>query len=163
MEMEPDIDNMMMNEYLENRAENIKRIGQDIVQDNIWKQDDDLEEDQEDNGNDRDTFDIWDITVKDVERIRQDEILNVTMVDEGAKCNPAEDLEKLERLLVKEPQSKFTEIQKPSRDFTRPLRLLSGLKGLLHTPNATVIPTKHTKLILGYRDACEIRISLIPC
>ncbi|GJR60635.1 hypothetical protein Tco_1502797 [Tanacetum coccineum] len=31
---------------------------------------------------------------------------------------------------------------KPSRDFTRPLGLPSGLKGLLHTLNATVIPTK---------------------
>ncbi|GJQ97063.1 zinc finger, CCHC-type containing protein [Tanacetum coccineum] len=140
-------------------AENMKQMGQDIVQDNIWEQDDDLEEDQEDDGNDRDTFDIWDITVEDVERIRQfftpnvpdvienviqplipktlhttppnedyvapttksilddlleefgDEILNVTMVDEGAKCNPAKDLEELERLLAKEPQSNFTEIQ----------------------------------------------------
>ncbi|GKC74458.1 hypothetical protein Tco_1120341, partial [Tanacetum coccineum] len=141
------------------RAENMKQMGQDIVQDNIWEQDDDLEEDQEDDGNDRDTFDIWDITVEDVERIRQfftpnvpdvienviqplipktlhttppnedyvapatksilddlleefgDDILNVTMVDEGAKCNPAKDLEELERLLAKEPQSNFTEIQ----------------------------------------------------
>ncbi|GKE18847.1 hypothetical protein Tco_1426424, partial [Tanacetum coccineum] len=40
-----------------------------------------------------------------------DEILNVAMVDEGAKCNPAKDLEELERLLAKEPQSNFTEIQ----------------------------------------------------
>nr|GEV96312.1 RNA-directed DNA polymerase, eukaryota, reverse transcriptase zinc-binding domain protein [Tanacetum cinerariifolium] len=31
---------------------------------------------------------------------------------------------------------------KPSRDFTRPLGPSSGLKGLLHTLNATVIPTK---------------------
>ncbi|GJV80328.1 hypothetical protein Tco_1516198 [Tanacetum coccineum] len=31
---------------------------------------------------------------------------------------------------------------KPSRDFTRPLGPPSGLKGLLHTLNATVIPTK---------------------
>ncbi|GJT79925.1 hypothetical protein Tco_1054267 [Tanacetum coccineum] len=49
----------------------MKRIGQDIVQDSIWEQDDDLEEDQEDDGNDRDTFDKWDITVKDVNRIRK--------------------------------------------------------------------------------------------
>ncbi|GJT79264.1 hypothetical protein Tco_1053606 [Tanacetum coccineum] len=133
-------------------AENMMRMGQDIVQDNIWEPDDDLEEDQKDDGNDRDTFDIWDITVEDVERIRQfftpnvdvienviqplipktlhttppnedymapatksilddlleefgDEILNVTMVDEGAKSNPAKDLEELERLLAKEPQN----------------------------------------------------------
>ncbi|GKB54445.1 hypothetical protein Tco_0905198 [Tanacetum coccineum] len=31
---------------------------------------------------------------------------------------------------------------KPSRDFTRSLRILSSLKDLFHTPNATVIPTK---------------------
>ncbi|GKC64562.1 hypothetical protein Tco_1097160, partial [Tanacetum coccineum] len=31
---------------------------------------------------------------------------------------------------------------KPSRDFTRPLEPPSGLKGLFHTLNATVIPTK---------------------
>nr|GEU38962.1 reverse transcriptase domain-containing protein [Tanacetum cinerariifolium] len=42
-----------------------------------------------------------------------DEILNVTMVDEGAKCNPAKDLEELDRLLAKEPQLNFIEIQSP--------------------------------------------------
>ncbi|GJS76828.1 hypothetical protein Tco_0726709 [Tanacetum coccineum] len=31
---------------------------------------------------------------------------------------------------------------KPSRDFTRPLEPPSGLKGLLHMLNVTVIPTK---------------------
>jgi hypothetical protein len=30
---------------------------------------------------------------------------------------------------------------KPSRDFTRPLRMPSGLKGLLHVLNAIVSPT----------------------
>jgi hypothetical protein len=32
--------------------------------------------------------------------------------------------------------------EKPTRDFTRPLGMPSGLKGLLHTPNAIVSPTK---------------------
>ncbi|GKA67261.1 hypothetical protein Tco_0767069 [Tanacetum coccineum] len=41
----------------------------------------------------------------------QDEILNVTMVDDEADFNPTKDLEELERLLAKEPQSNFTEIQ----------------------------------------------------
>ncbi|GKB31260.1 DEAD-box ATP-dependent RNA helicase 8-like protein [Tanacetum coccineum] len=85
----------------------------------------------------------------------RDEILNVTMVDEGAECSPTKYLEELERLLAKDPQSHYTEIQcilvdelcgyvlwKPSRDFTRPLGPPSDLKGLLHTLNATVIPTK---------------------
>jgi hypothetical protein len=31
---------------------------------------------------------------------------------------------------------------KPSRDFTRPLGIPRGLKGLLHMPNAIVSPTK---------------------
>ncbi|GJU29693.1 hypothetical protein Tco_1173282 [Tanacetum coccineum] len=223
MEMEPDIENMMMSEYLEYEAvkvrrlwddvrsrrspthyyeadfspsyrnknkkdsdfnkiledlfrigaDNLKRMGQDIVQDSICKQDVGLEEDQEEDGDDRDTFDMWDIMIKDVERIRQfitpnvpevikdviqplipktlhttppnedyvapatksildelleefgDEILNITMVDEGADFKP----------------NKYV-LWKPSRDFTRLLRPPSGLKGLLHTLNATMIPTK---------------------
>ncbi|GKA38731.1 hypothetical protein Tco_0731282 [Tanacetum coccineum] len=36
---------------------------------------------------------------------------------------------------------------KPSRDFTRPLGPPSGLKGLLHTLKATVIPTKLYKMV----------------
>ncbi|GJV59534.1 hypothetical protein Tco_1465634 [Tanacetum coccineum] len=143
IEMEPDIENMMMNEYLEYEAAKERKLWDDvrsrksptnydnanvdsfhqnknIVQDSIWDQDDDLEEDQEDDGNDRDTFDIWDITTEDVERIRQfftpnvpdviENILNVAMVNEGVKCNPAKDLEELEILLAKEPQSNFTGI-----------------------------------------------------
>ncbi|GJR32473.1 hypothetical protein Tco_1108705 [Tanacetum coccineum] len=173
----------------------------DIVQDSIWEQDNDLKEDQEEDGDDRDTFDMWDITVEDVERIRKffnvpneideivqplilepihtippnddyvapatksildelleefgDKILNVTMVDDEADFSPTKDLEELERLLAKEPQSNFMKIQvdmdiispgryvlwKPSRDFTRPLRPLSGLKGLLHMLNATSYET----------------------
>ncbi|GKF63970.1 hypothetical protein Tco_0187418, partial [Tanacetum coccineum] len=38
------------------RVENIKRMGHDIVQDSIWEQDDDSEEDQEEYGDDEDTF-----------------------------------------------------------------------------------------------------------
>ncbi|GJW14643.1 hypothetical protein Tco_0018776 [Tanacetum coccineum] len=40
-----------------------------------------------------------------------DDILNVTMVDEGAYSNPTKDIDELERLLAKDPQSYFTEIQ----------------------------------------------------
>ncbi|GKE08369.1 hypothetical protein Tco_1411920 [Tanacetum coccineum] len=64
---EADVDSFHQNK----RAENMKRIGKDIVQDCIWEQDNDLEEDQKDDGDDRDTFDMWDIMVEDVERIRQ--------------------------------------------------------------------------------------------
>ncbi|GJX84245.1 hypothetical protein Tco_0335019 [Tanacetum coccineum] len=85
----------------------------------ICEHDVDLEKEEAEveDGDDGDTYDMWDITIKDVERIRQflmpnvpdeidkveDEILNVTMVDEGAECNPTMDLEELERLLAKEP------------------------------------------------------------
>ncbi|GJW43677.1 hypothetical protein Tco_0072476 [Tanacetum coccineum] len=41
----------------------------------------------------------------------RDEILNVTMVDDEVDFNPTKDLEELKRLLAKEPQSNFTEIQ----------------------------------------------------
>ncbi|GKA10998.1 hypothetical protein Tco_0690431 [Tanacetum coccineum] len=176
MEMEPDIENMTMNEYLEYEA---------MKERQLWDDDDDLEEDQKDDGNDRDTSDIWDIRVEDVERIRQfftpnvpdvienviqplipktlhttppnedyvapatksildylleefeDEILNVTMVDEGAKCNPAKDLKELERLLAKEPQSNFKETQVHSVIInTEPFvhtELMSPLYGVFKT------------------------------
>ncbi|GJV67715.1 hypothetical protein Tco_1483224 [Tanacetum coccineum] len=40
------------------KAKNMKRMGQDKLQDSIWEHDNDLEEDQEDDGDDRDTFDM---------------------------------------------------------------------------------------------------------
>ncbi|GJX97737.1 hypothetical protein Tco_0353535 [Tanacetum coccineum] len=49
----------------------MKRMGHDIVQDSIWEQDYDSEEDQEKDGDDGDTFDMWDIMVDNVEWIRQ--------------------------------------------------------------------------------------------
>jgi hypothetical protein len=39
---------------------------------------------------------------------------------------------------------------KPSRDFTRPLGTSRDLKGLLHTQNATVIPTKENKVFICF-------------
>nr|GEV02200.1 hypothetical protein [Tanacetum cinerariifolium] len=52
-------------------ADNLKRIGQDIVQDSICEQDVDSEEDQEEDGDDGDILVMRDITVENVERIRQ--------------------------------------------------------------------------------------------
>jgi hypothetical protein len=40
--------------------------------------------------------------------------------------------------------------RKPSRDFTRPLRMNRGLKDLLHTLNAIVSPTKADLCFLFY-------------
>nr|GFB71361.1 hypothetical protein [Tanacetum cinerariifolium] len=72
----------------------------------------DVEVEDDDDG---DTYNIWDIKVKDVERIRQfscltDEIVNVTMVDEEA---------------AKDPQSYFTEIQVHS--------VITKLEPFIHT------------------------------
>ncbi|GKA93946.1 hypothetical protein Tco_0815932 [Tanacetum coccineum] len=156
MEMDPDIENMTISEYLEYEAAKKEIIGQCSIQKKS-KKDDDSEEDQEEDGVDEDTFDMWDIMVEDVEWIRKnfnvpkeideiaqplipepihttppnddyvapatksildelleefgDEILNVTMVDDKVDFNPTKDLEELERLLTKEPQSNFMEIQ----------------------------------------------------
>ncbi|GJR17254.1 hypothetical protein Tco_0965781 [Tanacetum coccineum] len=49
----------------------MNRMGYDIVQDSIWEQDDDSEEDREEDDDDGDTFDMWDITIEDVEWIRK--------------------------------------------------------------------------------------------
>ncbi|GJY89473.1 hypothetical protein Tco_0504669 [Tanacetum coccineum] len=138
-------------------AENLRRIGQEKVQNGC---DDDTSRDtnheSDDDGN---IYDISDITIEDVEQIRQfltpnvpnemdeviqpsisqpihttppnddcvalatklildelleefgDEILNVIMVDDEANFNPTKDIEELERILAKDPQSHFTEIQ----------------------------------------------------
>ncbi|GKA19372.1 hypothetical protein Tco_0699287 [Tanacetum coccineum] len=109
MEMEPDIENMTISEYLK-------------YEDSIWEHDDDSEEDQEEDGDDGDTFDTWDITIEDAERIRK----NFNVPDEIDKIegdfNPTKDLEELERLLSKEPQSNFMEIQ----SFLKPYKLCIG-------------------------------------
>ncbi|GJX71372.1 hypothetical protein Tco_0308543 [Tanacetum coccineum] len=70
------------------------------------------EEAEVEDDDDGDTYDIWDITVEDVERIRQFLTPNVPdEMDEEADFNPTKDIEELERLLAKDPQSHFTEIQ----------------------------------------------------
>ncbi|GJX63449.1 hypothetical protein Tco_0296349 [Tanacetum coccineum] len=106
--------------------------------------------------------DIWDITIEDVERLRHiltppddtydapatdtildelleefgDELLDITVVDKEACCTPNKDMRELERLLAKTishilRRYKYIQLWPPS-----------GLKGLLHTLNATVIPMK---------------------
>ncbi|GJT33493.1 hypothetical protein Tco_0923912 [Tanacetum coccineum] len=67
----------------------------------------------------------------------RDKILNITMVDEKADCNPTKDIEELERLIAKDPRSYFTEIKvhsliiKTNEEFepfihTQPLSPLYG-------------------------------------
>ncbi|GJS41985.1 retrovirus-related pol polyprotein from transposon TNT 1-94 [Tanacetum coccineum] len=67
----------------------------------------------------------------------EDEIFNVTMVDDEADFNPTKDLEELERLLAMRPQSNFTEIQVHSVIInTEPFihtQLMSPLYGVFKT------------------------------
>ncbi|GJU08088.1 hypothetical protein Tco_1124518 [Tanacetum coccineum] len=67
----------------------------------------------------------------------EDEILNVTMVDDEADFNPTKDLEELDRLLAKEPQSNFSEIHVHSVTInTEPFihtQLMSPLYGVFKT------------------------------
>ncbi|GJU41253.1 hypothetical protein Tco_1194210 [Tanacetum coccineum] len=163
-----DIENMIITEYnlyvakqglgmSPLRAEDIKQMGHDIVQDSIWEHDDDSKEDQEEDDKivqplipepihttpPNDDY-VAPATKSILDKLLEefgDEILNVATIDEEA--DPTKDLKELERLLAMRPQSNFTEIQ-VHREITSPGRL------------------KHAKLILGYRDACEIRIRLIP-
>ncbi|GJV56547.1 mitochondrial proton/calcium exchanger protein-like protein isoform X1 [Tanacetum coccineum] len=87
-----------------------------------------IEEDQEEDGDDGDTFDTWDITIEDAEQIRK----NFNVPDEIDKIegdfNPTKDLEELERLLSKEPQSNFMEIQgsNSKRIEFEPYKLCTG-------------------------------------
>nr|GEW93376.1 hypothetical protein [Tanacetum cinerariifolium] len=66
----------------------------------ICRQDVDLEKKEVEVGDDDDgdTYDIWDITVEDVERIREE-------------CSPIKDLEELKRLLNKDPHAHYSENQ----------------------------------------------------
>nr|GEX26948.1 hypothetical protein [Tanacetum cinerariifolium] len=109
-------------------------MGQDIVQDSIYKQDVHLEKDRQFlTPNVHDVMDniIQPLIPKTIHTPPPDEdyvapanksilddlleefrdkILNVTMVDEGVECSPTKDLKELERLLAKDPQSHYKEI-----------------------------------------------------
>ncbi|GKB08489.1 hypothetical protein Tco_0836801 [Tanacetum coccineum] len=65
-------------------------MGQDKLQDSIWEHDNDLEEDQEDDGDDRDTFDI----------ILETRDLECSNGVESEEADPTRDLEEPERLHV---------------------------------------------------------------
>ncbi|GKB43880.1 hypothetical protein Tco_0888822 [Tanacetum coccineum] len=182
MEMEPDIENMKMSEYLEYEAAKERRLWDDVrsrrspthydeadLSSSYWNKGNTFyypsshdipppPEDQKEDGDDRDTFDMWDIMIKEVERIRQfltpnvpeviedviqplipktlhhtppnedyvapttksildeifkefgDEILNITMVEEGPDFNPNKDIEELEKLLANDPKPHYMEI-----------------------------------------------------
>nr|GEX32444.1 reverse transcriptase domain-containing protein [Tanacetum cinerariifolium] len=114
----------ILDDLFRNRADNLKRMGQDIVQDSIYKQDVHLEKDRQFlTPNVHDVMDniIQPLIPKTIHTPPPDEdyvapanksilddlleefrdkILNVTMVDKGVECSPTKDLEELERLLA---------------------------------------------------------------
>ncbi|GKA14192.1 hypothetical protein Tco_0693838 [Tanacetum coccineum] len=63
MEMEPDIENMALDEYREYEAGKERRLWDNGVE--LEKEEAQVEDDD-----DGDTYDIWDIMVEDVERIK---------------------------------------------------------------------------------------------
>ncbi|GJT01413.1 hypothetical protein Tco_0822582 [Tanacetum coccineum] len=105
MEMEPDIQNMTMNEYLEYEAAKERQVWDDV-----------RSRRSPTNYNEADVDSFY------RNKKFKDEILNVTMVDDEADFYPTKDLEDLERLLAKESQSNFIEIQIGT------LYLLDGVK-----------------------------------
>ncbi|GJT80089.1 hypothetical protein Tco_1054431 [Tanacetum coccineum] len=70
MEMEPDTENMMLDEYHERMGQEKVQNGCDIDTSRDRNHESEKEEAQVED-DDGDTYDIWDITVKDVERIKQ--------------------------------------------------------------------------------------------
>ncbi|GKD78851.1 hypothetical protein Tco_1341472, partial [Tanacetum coccineum] len=121
LEIEPDIENMTLNEYLKYEAEkerqswcnditvkDVEQIGQ-LLTPNVPDVMDDFTQPLipktiHNMPPDKDyvapaTKSILDKLLKEFE----DEILNVTMVDEEADFNPTNDIEELERLLAKDP------------------------------------------------------------
>ncbi|GKC07674.1 hypothetical protein Tco_0999284 [Tanacetum coccineum] len=92
----------------------------------------------------------------------RDEILNVAMVDEGAECSPTKDLEELERLFAKDPQSHYTEILVHSviinpKPFIH-TQLMSPLYGVFKTSKPCKVdrdiisPGRYTGNAHGVRD-----------
>nr|GEV74122.1 hypothetical protein [Tanacetum cinerariifolium] len=120
MEMEPDIKNMTLDEYRKIGAKNLKRMGHDKV---LNRCDDDTSRDRNHESEVIQPLipqpihttppnnDYVAPTTKLILDEFGDEIVNVTMVDEEADSNPTRDIEDLERLLAKDPQSHSMEIQ----------------------------------------------------
>ncbi|GJS30551.1 hypothetical protein Tco_0491171 [Tanacetum coccineum] len=100
MEMEPEIENMTLSEYREMLTwRRLSNTTFDPTTPHTTPPDEDYVA--------LATKSILDDLLKEF----GDEILNVTLVDEGAECSPTKDLEELERLLAKYFKSHYTEIQ----------------------------------------------------
>ncbi|GKB13775.1 hypothetical protein Tco_0847698 [Tanacetum coccineum] len=117
MEMEPDIENMTMSEYLEYEVAKERRLWDDVPpRKSTTIRDDDSEEDPKEDEPIHTTppnDDYVALATKSIlEEILEefgDEILNVATIDE--EVDPTKDLKELERLLAMRPQSNITKIQ----------------------------------------------------
>ncbi|GKD09793.1 hypothetical protein Tco_1189478 [Tanacetum coccineum] len=188
MEMEPDIENMTLNEYFEYEAEKERRLwrnvrskssptryeGADFTSSHRDKSItldfphyyEDASMVKKDSDFDEILDDLFRIGAENLRRMGQekvqngcnvdtsrdtnhesgDEILNVTMVDEEADFNPTKDIEELERLITKNRQSHFKEIQvhsfivKPEPFIhTQPM---SPLYGVIKSSQSSMYPYK---------------------
>ncbi|GKB84288.1 hypothetical protein Tco_0956560, partial [Tanacetum coccineum] len=105
MEMEPDFENMTINEYLEYEAKmgrqfltpNDPDVMDSVIQPLIPKTIHTTPPDKDY------VATATKSTLDDLLEEFENKILNVTMVDEGAECNPTKDIEELDRLLAKDP------------------------------------------------------------
>nr|GFA70718.1 reverse transcriptase domain-containing protein [Tanacetum cinerariifolium] len=133
IEIDPNIENMTMSECLEYEAAKEMRLWDDIRSRRSPTYYDEADFSSSRENKTPATKSILDDLLEEF----KDEILNVTMVDEWAYCSPTKDLEELERLLAKDPQSHYTEIQVHSviidpKPFIH-TQLMSPLYGMFKT------------------------------
>ncbi|GJX65066.1 hypothetical protein Tco_0299409, partial [Tanacetum coccineum] len=131
--MEPDIENMTMNECLEYEAVKERQLWDDVRSKRSPTNYNEADVDSFHQNKTPATKSILDELLEEF----GDEILNVTMVDDEVDFNPTKDLEELERLLTQEPQSNFTKIQMHSVIInTKPFihtQLMNPLYGMFKT------------------------------
>ncbi|GJQ99547.1 putative ribonuclease H-like domain-containing protein [Tanacetum coccineum] len=149
LEMEPDIENITINEYLEYEAEKERRLWR-----NVQSKSSPTRYNGADSNSSHHDKSFTKLTAPANKSILgelleefEDEILNVTMVDEEADCNPTKDIEELERLIVKDPQSHFTKIQL-NAILSFPLTSLP-VTGSIVVPELTIIAIVLCLLLLG--------------
>nr|GFA34720.1 hypothetical protein [Tanacetum cinerariifolium] len=113
MKMKPDIENMMLNEYLEYEAVKERRLWDNVRSKRSPTSNTTFDPQPIHTAPPNDDY-VASATKSILDELLEelgDKIVNVTMVDEEVDSNPTRDIEELERLLTKDPQSYFTEIQ----------------------------------------------------
>ncbi|GJT77845.1 hypothetical protein Tco_1044570 [Tanacetum coccineum] len=116
MEMKPDIENMPLCEYLEYEAAKERQLW-----DNVRSRRSPTDYDEADldsfHHNKNYVAPATKSILDDLLEEFREEILNVTMVDEGADFNPTKDIEELEKLLANDPKSHYIEIQSSTKPY----------------------------------------------